>query len=412
MSQTTIDLKDITAIVEDGLKKNTEMIQKEIKEGNAQTLKAATEALEEARKASLSEVDAKKAELQKDYDKFLAAVKESQQKPNDGKLLTFEQSFVKTLKDGAFDGIKNAIKEGSINGHTIQMKAFGTDQFTDYEAFNTDYREPIYRLYDQFHWRNIIPAGSTSNEFISFPRESTLTGNANAWAYGTGGGGATVAKPAMTPTFAPYTAKVEWIAGIVKAIEVSMLEDFGWASTFLARLLREELMKAEDNQILNGNGTSPQLDGILANAVAYNGTANYTAKIDRIVDAAFRQLADVFLQADTVVMSNADKVSIILNKTSGSGEYNLPEGATGFVNGQLTIAGLRAFSTPQLSAGTAIVGDFTQAMLAIRSAPRLRIFDQNEDDATKNYLMMRIEERIALAIMRANAFVEIDFNAS
>lgn len=405
-----LEIKEIQDVVTEELGKNLKTVKAEIDAGNQKTVKDVQDALELARKASETLITDTKTQLQKDYDAFALAMKEKMQEKQDGKPLTFGQAFVKTMKEGGFDGIQTAIKEQKLNGHTIEMKAFGTTQFTDYEAFDTDYGMPIiYNLYDQFHWRNIIPNGSTSKEFISFPKQGATTGAAAPWDYGATPG-ATVSKPELTPTLAPYTAKVEWIAGIIKNIEVSMLEDFGWASTFLSRFLREELLKAEDNQILNGNGTSPQLDGILNNAVAYDGT--YTVGVEMIIDAAYRQLADGFLTANAIVMSNTDKVGIILNKATTSGEYNLPAGAIGYSNGQLMLDGLRVYSTPQLAAGTAIVGDFNQAMLAIRSAPRLRIFDQNEDDATKNYLMMRIEERVALAIMRANAFVEIDFNAS
>jgi len=404
-----IDVKDIASIVEDGLKKNTDQIQREIKEGNADTLKKAIDAFEDARQASLSEIDSKKAELQKDFDALAAKVKEAQNEKKNEKPLSFGQAFNKTMKEGGFEGMQKAIQAGKINGHTIEMKDFGTAQFPGYEPFNTEYQAPVGLLYDQFHWRNLLPNAATSNEFVSYPKQVATTGAGAPWDFGATPG-ATVAKPALTPNMVSYTSKVEWIAGIIKNVEVSMIEDFGWASTFLASLLREELMKAEDNQILNGSGTSPQLDGLLANSTAYDG--DFTVGIERIVDASYRQLGDQFIMPNAIVMSNTDKVGIILNKASTSGEYNLPTGAIGYVNGQLAIDGLPVYTTPQMTVGTALIGDFNQAVLAIRSAPRLRIFDQNEDDATKNYLMMRIEERIALAIRRAGAFVTIDFNAS
>jgi HK97 family phage major capsid protein len=409
MSQ-TLDVKDITSIVEDGLQKNTNAIKKEIADGNIKTVKEVEAALEIARKSTETIVSDAKTQLQKDYDDFAIAIKEAQAEGKENeKPLTFGQAFSKTMKEGGFDGIQTAIKSGNLNGHTMEMKAFGTADFPGYEPFNTEYQPIITSLYDQFHWRNLLPNASTSKEFISFPKQSTITGAPGAWDYGANPG-ATVTKPVITPTIAPYTAKVEWIAGIIKHIEVSMLEDFGWATSFLSNLLREELLKAEDNQILNGNGTSPQLDGLLANSEAYNGT--YSVGIEMIVDAAHRQLGDKFMTANAIVMSNADKVGIILNKASTSGEYNLPAGAMGYVNGRLMIDGIAVYGTPQMTAGQALVGDFNQAVLAIRSAPRLRIFDQNEDDATKNYLMMRIEERIALAIRREGAFIELNFSAS
>lgn len=404
-----MDVKEIKDIVTDSLDKNLGVIRKELADGNQKTVADVDAALEKARKSTEEIVSTAKTQLQKDYDQFVLAIKEAQEEgKKNQKPLSFGQAFAKTMKEGGFDGIQTALKSGKID-HIMEIKAFGTAQFTDYEAFDTEYQPIITNLYDQFHWRNLLPNAATSKEFISFPKQGTTTGAPGPWNYGANPG-ATVTKPVITPTITPYTAKVEWIAGIIKHIEVSMLEDFGWATTFLSNLLREELLKAEDNQILNGNGTSPQLDGLLNNSVAYDG--DYTVGIEKIMDAAWRQLGDQYMTPNAIVMSNADKVGIILNKADTSGEYNLPAGAIGYVNGRLTFDGLPIYTTPQMSPGQALVGDFNQAVLAIRSAPRLRIFDQNEDDATKNYLMMRIEERVALAIRRAGAFVEINFSAS
>ena len=82
-------------------------------------------------------------------------------------------------------------------------------------------------------------------------------------------------------------------------------------------------------------------------------------------------------------------------------------GSVSVVNGVLNIAGLEIYSTSELDPGQALIGDFNEAAFALRSAPRMRFFDQNEDDATKNQLMLRIEERAALAIYSSLAFVKI-----
>ena len=39
--------------------------------------------------------------------------------------------------------------------------------------------------------------------------------------------------------------------------------------------------------------------------------------------------------------------------------------------------------------------DTRETSFLIRQNPQLRVFEQNEDDATKNVIMMRIEERVA-----------------
>jgi len=44
-----------------------------------------------------------------------------------------------------------------------------------------------------------------------------------------------------------------------------------------------------------------------------------------------------------------------------------------------------------------------------RQAPRIRFFDQNQDDAEKNVILVRIEERVALPVFYDNAFIKVSF---
>src|SRR5690606_19024616 len=99
---------------------------------------------------------------------------------------------------------------------------------------------------------------------------------------------------------------------------------------------------------------------------------------------------------------------IILNNATDSSLYNLPVGAVGYVNGQLNIAGLNVYSNSAMPEGSMRVEDFNQTQFFIRAAPRLRMFDQNTTDAEKNQVMLRIEERAALAIFSNLAFVKIE----
>jgi hypothetical protein len=45
--------------------------------------------------------------------------------------------------------------------------------------------------------------------------------------------------------------------------------------------------------------------------------------------------------------------------------------------------------------------------LLTRQAPRIRFFDQNSDDAEKNVILVRVEERVALPVFYDNAFIKV-----
>jgi HK97 family phage major capsid protein len=194
--------------------------------------------------------------------------------------------------------------------------------------------------------------------------------------------------------FDSQTVKAEWIAGYVK-VPREMLDDVPWLNSFLRENMLLSLYRAENNQILNGNGTSPQLKGIIPQATAYDGT--YMVPIERIVDAGYGQVTTAFGNANVVILHPRDAVSIVLNKASGSGEYDLPPGTVGFVNNRLTIAGMTVVQAQAQAAGNFLVGDNRASQFITKMSPELLTFTQNEDDAKKNLIMMRIEERVALA---------------
>lgn len=285
-------------------------------------------------------------------------------------------------------------KAGTLGGKTIDLKDFNYSDFTGYEPFATDYRTPIVQLYEQFHYRNVMPAGTTDKEFVKYPKETTQVGGAATWAYGDG------AKPELEPKLTTYQADVEWLAAIIKGIPISMLEDLSFMSSFLQTKGRNDLMKAEDLYI----------QGILtdaANSEDYDGA--YTATVDILIDAAFRQLKNNLHNPNGIVLSNADYVNILLNKAGTSEEYSLPDVAV--VNpstGQLTLVGVPVFAQSYFSQGEGLVGDWNKVQLITRQAPRLRFFDQNEDDATKNVVLMRIEERIAVSVLYDNAMIVVN----
>lgn len=348
------------------------------------------------------DLQTKHADIQKEFDKALAEINEKSQAQLPSQRKSFGWSLKETLSENIGELSKLA-KAGTLGGKTVNLKEFNYADFTGYEEFATDYRTPIVQLYEQFHYRNVMPSGTTDKEFVKYPKETTQVGGAATWAYGSGEAGANVSKPELEPKMTTYQADVEWIAAIIKGIPISMLEDLPFMTSFLQTKGRNDLLKAEDLYI----------QGILtdaANSEAYDGS--YTATVDILIDAAFRQLKDNLHNPNGIVLSNADYVNILLNKAGTSEEYSLPDVAVVDPNtGLLRLVGVNVFAQSYFSQGTGLVGDWNKVQLITRQAPRLRFFDQNEDDATKNVLMMRIEERIAVSVLYDNCMIVVSPNS-
>lgn len=400
-----MDIKDIQASIEDGLQKNKASILAEIQSGDQSTIEKVNRSIEnlkllskqEAEAEAKKQTDAVKVEMQKSIDELALKVKAGGQKVEKK---NFRTAIESSLKEN-HEGIMNDIKNGKF-GRSVEIKEFNWSDFSSYSGFVTDYSgSTILNPYSSFHYRDILPMGSTNAATLSFPKEGSITGAADTWAHT---GDAATAKAEIAPSFAPYTVSVNWIAGLIKGVPVDMLEDLPWLTSFLQQKAMNELMKAEDLQIQDGAGTGTDLDGFFTgtNATAYDGSE--TKVLAKIIDAAYRQIANANYNANTAVISNADKVLILLNTETGAG-YNLPQGSINVVNGNLNFAGLRVVSNSYLSTGSYLVGDFNQAQFVLRSAPRLRFFEQNDTDAEKNQILIRIEERAALAIFSSLAFV-------
>lgn len=408
MSEQKLDIKDIKEAVSDLIGKSESKWQEELKNREKETQDSLSKALdklqaEQAQKAAeiakAQTEEAKKA-MQDQFDELATKIAE---KKGQNRNVTFKSAIAEGLKAKHDELVKSA--QTDKKSIILDLKDFNLTDFTGNEDFRTDFSgSPILNPYESFHYRNIIPRGSTGGAYLSYPKETATAGGADTWAHT---GDATVAKPEILPSMEPYTVKVEWIAGLIKGIPVEMVEDLAWMTSYLQNKAMNELMKAEDMQVQDGDGATPNLDGFFngTNATAYDGSK--TIFIEKIIDAAYRQIADAHYQANKAVISNSDKVDVLLMEKSTGAGYGTPGGTVAIVNGRINMAGLEIYSNSYLAPGQALVGDFNESQFVVRSAPRLRFFDQNADDAEKNQLLVRIEERVALAIFSNLAFVKM-----
>lgn len=409
MSDTTnkLDLKDIQNIVEEGLKTTKANWEKSRTEDKANFDTKVTSVLNEIEsKGFQSKEDVEKAVKEKTEELEKALIELKKGGFGNSKPAGFKAAMAKALQDNK-DMFKdvNSLK-GSNN--VIELKDITySGNFPGFEDWRQELRNDTIMIdRDTFHMRDIIPLGSTSGDSIKYPKEGSKTGTGPEPWERAATIATTDAKSAFEPNLTTYTTPVEWIAGTMR-LPVEMLMDLPFLTSYLQNFARIELLEAEDNQILNGNGTSPQLDGILPNATAYDGTR--TNILEMIVDANLRQLGVVNTMGSDVILNPTNVVDIVLNQASGSGEYDQPGGVVAWVNGQLEIAGLNVRKTNKIAANDFLVGNFNHAQIFQRMMPQLRFFEQDQDNVVKNLVTVRIEERLALAILKTTSFINGTF---
>lgn len=376
-----------------------EAVQLKIKEaGEALKLKA-TDAEAKAQKAldsftELKEKGATKEEIQT-MQSHIDSLEEKMK--NAAQLAPATQ---KSFEDSLGEALKEKTSELSLLSSTkkkidtsIELKEVGTIGFGNfgtgaYAAATTEVRQTLYQSPFSPLWlRNILPNASTTSAAIQYLRENGGEGAVALW---DDTGTPPAVKPQVDFDWELVTETVDWIAGWTK-IHRSMLDDITWMRGFLSNQLiygKRGLFVAENLLITTA------LDD---NSTPYDGAK--TIPIERIYDAAFGQLRDNYFMPTHILMNHRDLVNyVVLNKADTSGLYNLPPGSVVVVNGQMTIAGVPVIGVPNLPLGEFLVIDNRVTQFVSRMSPEIRFFEQNEDDAKRNLVMVRAEERAAVLI--------------
>jgi HK97 family phage major capsid protein len=213
------------------------------------------------------------------------------------------------------------------------------------------------------------------------------------------------AKPQVDFDLAEANAKAETIAAIAK-VSNQFLADVQNGTTWLVDRLSELYFAAVNDQLLNGGGTTPNLKGLntAGNFTAFSGAA--TIDIEQLIQGIL-QLRILKRRASGIIINPASLESLILNKASGSGEYDLPSLVTVGANGQLIVMGVPVIDVSEQPAGTFTIHDNTGSMLAIRENVKIEFF--NEVLASTNQTLIRIESRMAFPVFGASYTVKGSF---
>lgn len=253
--------------------------------------------------------------------------------------------------------------------------------------------------------RQLFSQGTVNSSSIMYPKESSVTNSAAAVSEGG-------AKPASELNLTQVTESVRKIATTLKVSD-EMLEDVAAIRSYVDGRLQLFVRLTEEDQLLNGNGTAPNLTGLLnraglQDAVTANGETSPVSSVDAIYTQMTNIRTDSFLEPDAVIIHPSDWKDIRLSKDGndqyyGGGPFGGAYGNGGFAGDSLW--GLPVVITPAVSSGTAVVGAFRAGGQVLqRSGLTVEATNSNEDDFINNLVAIRAEERLALAVYRPGAF--------
>jgi HK97 family phage major capsid protein len=231
---------------------------------------------------------------------------------------------------------------------------------------------------------------------IRYVREDTFTNAATTVAEG-------ATKPEAAFDTSEVDAPVRKIAVTGKVTD-EMFADFAAIRDYVNNRLQFMVAQQEEAQILLGNGTPPNIQGIETTS----GIQTQALGTDPLPDAVFKAITKIatvgFFQADGVVMHPLDFQNVKLLKTAdGIYIWGHPADA-----GPNRLWGLPVVATVAQTQHTAFVGAFKLgAQVFRRQGITLETTNSNVDDFVKNLLTIRAEERLALAVYRPLAFCTV-----
>lgn len=403
--------------MEETIEQKAEKLLANAKEGTITEVKSLIEkAVTETKEASEKELKSQKETFDVKFEAINEELKEVKSDrnrlkvENETKIVTFAQGLKSAFEDAATVENIEKFKRKEIKQFNMEVKAVGDmslANITDLAAANVQMLPGILPIPSRkLHIRQLLPTGQMTTSDVHYLQETGEEGGVTTWLDNSG------LKPQVDMDLTEQIAKSEFIAGWLR-ITRKMLDDIPAMRSFLQARLLEKYLVAEDQQLLYGNGTSPQIDGLITNAQAYAGTR--TIAVEKIIDAC-AQVEGNDHMATGILLSPKQYYAILMTKGTTL-EYSLPGGsAVNIVNGQIYICGIPVYKSTALftqlpAQDTFLVGDWNMgAQLFIRENPIVRFFEEDGTNVRENKITVRVEGRVAMPIYYPNAFVTGSLN--
>lgn len=251
------------------------------------------------------------------------------------------------------------------------------------------------------HLRSLVRIGQTSGQAYYFPVAKLKSGEVGSVQPG-------AQKPEIQYQIDGKVAQVIKLAAWLRLPD-EMLEDILGLTSFLQNYMPEEVYKAEDRQILRGDGTTGNFDGLMHQARTYVPSTGVDASEswDVLADGIAQQ-AKIWLPS-TSVLVDPIRWMFMATRKGTTKDYSYP---TLILGAPLTVAGNRILPHPIMNSDEFLLGNFSLAEMKMRTGMSLRFYDQDRDNAIKNMTTVVVEERAAFAVYYPDAFLKGTFGAS
>lgn len=312
----------------------------------------------------------------------------------DGEVKTIGRMFVES---GAFKAFKERGQKDFPSMVDIDLKTLMTTS-TSFAPETTRTGKLVEYATRPVQVIDLIPAGRTDQAAIVYMEETTFTNNAAEATEGSGAYGE--AALAFTERSSTVRKIAVWIPATQEQFEdVSGLE--AYVNQRLGFMVRQRL----DYQVLNGNGTPPNLAGILNTSgiqtfVRSGDHFDALAEAIKRVRVTGRAAPNVFL-----IHSNDWWSSDLRLKRTNEGLYILGNPSE---PGPMRLWGLPVVENDVIPEGAVLTGDFpTHCQLFEKRGVEVDITESHSDYFIYGKLAIRASMRVALPVYRPAAFCAV-----
>ena len=235
--------------------------------------------------------------------------------------------------------------------------------------------------------RELMNSAGITNKYAVWIEQKNPEGGA-----GMVGEGA--AKPQADFDLVEASCEVKKVAAWIK-VSKEMVDDISFMRGEINNELIEIVELKLDEQLLSGDGTGDNLQGLLSYAQAFTPAAQFLGAIPfandfDVLRVAMAQIANGNFDANYIIMNPADVAEMELTKTS-TGEYTLPMFVP-MADGVTRVKNVPVVANNGVASGDYLIGDFTKSNLRMREDLNIQVGYVNED-FTNNMMTVLCEAR-------------------
>jgi len=392
--------------MEDNIKKQLDeigsVVDSKIEKAAGQAMDNAKGEFETSLKSEIENLTNKFVEINDRIDQSEVNMKKSFE---GAKKATFKGELTTAINDGVLKGLT----EGNYNSAKFEVKAAGDMLISGNTTGDVAEIDRIAGIKAEAlradHIRGLIPQGSTQAQTISYVKEANAEDGAATVAEG-----ATLAQSDID--LVESTVKLEKIGTFMRITE-EMLADIPALTSFLSARIPQRILAVEDNQILNGDGTSPNLDGLFTDGTAFAAggfaLAVESANEYDVLIAGLNQLQLNNYKANVILLNPTDLHKIVLLKSTAN-EYLKNQIYQGL---QPSVAGVPIVTNTAVTSGKFLMMDSNAAtQLWIRQNLAVEFSKDDSTNFRDGFVTVRATERVATTNYEPKAIVQGTFSTA